>query len=219
MIYLVPGLGADHRVFETIVLPGSETSVIYWEHPEKYEPIEAYTKRLLPQIKVAPAAFVGLSFGGIISAELTKHFPEAKLILVSSIASRNEMPWWARFGAAIRMNRIFSGKFMKRPNPVIRWFFSIRPGHDRKVFDAILRDSDPDFLFWALDTILNWKGSGAARVHHIHGDRDRLLPLRFTSADTIVHGGGHLMILSHGEEISRRLVEMLAQFRTYGVKK
>lgn len=211
MIYLVPGLGADYRVFETIHLPGFETGIVYWEHPQRYEPVEEYVKRLLPQIKVKPTAFVGLSFGGVISAELTKHFPEAKLFLVSSIASRKELPWWGRAGAAVRLNRMIPGTFMKRPNPAIRWFFSIQPGHDRKVFDDILRDSDPDFLFWALDVILNWKGSGAHRVHHIHGDKDRLLPLRFTSADSIVRGGGHLMILSHGAEISQKLREMLVR--------
>jgi pimeloyl-ACP methyl ester carboxylesterase len=209
MIYLIPGLGADHRVFEGIHLPGFETTVVYWEHPHHHEPVEEYTKRLLPQIKAKPVVFIGLSFGGVVGAELTKHFPEAKLILISSIANRNELPWWGRLGAALRMNRLFPGTFMKRPNAMIRWFFSVNPGRDRKVFDAILFDSDPDFLFWAVDTILNWKGNGARRVHHIHGDKDRLLPLKFTSADSIVHGGGHLMILSHGEEISAKLTEML----------
>lgn len=209
MIYFIPGIGADHRVFETISLPGFETAIIRWEHPHPNEPISEYTKRLLPQIKEEPTAFVGLSFGGLIAAELSKHFPKAKLILISSIASRKEVPWWGRTGAALRLNRLFPGTFMKRPNVFIRWFFSISPGHDRQLFDAILRDSDPDFLYWALNELLHWKGSGAHRVHHIHGDKDRLLPCASTSADIIVKGAGHFMIVANGKELSAMLLKLL----------
>jgi pimeloyl-ACP methyl ester carboxylesterase len=211
MIYLVPGLGADHRVFESISLPGFASTIVRWEHPEKNEPIEAYTKRLLPQIRETPTVFIGLSFGGVVAAEFTRLFPEAKLILISSIASRAEVPVWGRIGAAWRMNRLFPGSFMKRPNAFVRWFFSIEAGHDRELFDAILRDSDPDFLFWALNELLHWKGNGKHRVHHIHGDKDRLLPMRFTSADICVKGGGHFMIVSHGKQISSMLSEILKE--------
>lgn len=211
MIYLVPGLGADHRVFETINIKGFETTIVYWEHPHRNESIETYTKRLLPQIKQQPSVFIGLSFGGLVAAELSNLYPGSKLILISSIASRKEVPWWARLGAAIYLNRIIPGKVMKLPNPFVRWFFSINPGHDRKLFDAILRDSDPGFLYWALDRLLNWKGNASHRVHHIHGDKDRLLPLSFTSADVIVKGGGHFMIVSHGEQVSQLLTKMLSE--------
>lgn len=209
MIYLVPGLGADHRVFETILLPGSETTILRWEQPYPKESIEAYTKRLAPQVMHASPIFIGLSFGGVIGAELTRIFPGSKLILISSIASRRELPWYSRFGALLRVNRLFSGNFMKKPNALIRWFFSVNPGHDRRLFDAILHDSDPVFLEWALETILHWKGSAEHRVHHIHGAKDRLIPCSFTSADVIIPDGGHFMIASHGEKISGMLTEML----------
>lgn len=210
MIYLIPGLGADYRVFEQLTLTGVEYKILEWVHPDnKYEPIEDYVKRMLVQIDMRPTVFVGLSFGGVIGAELKKHFPEAKLILISSIASRSELPWWARLGAVLRMNRLFSGKFLKHRNPVIRWVFGVNRGHDTELFNAILKDSDPDFLYWAFNAILNWHGNGTHRVHHLHGDKDRLIPMRFTSADICVKGGGHFMIVSHGTEVSRVLVQQL----------
>ncbi len=209
MIYLIPGLGADYRVFEMLDLAGLETQILVWEHPNKKEPIADYTTRMAAQIKVRPTAIVGLSFGGVIGAELKKHFPEAKLILISSISSRNELPWWARVGAALRMNVIFTGTFMKHRNPIVRWIFGVERGYPKELFNAILKDSDPDFLYWAFDAILNWKGNGSHRAHHIHGDKDRLLPMRFTSADICVKGGGHFMIVSHGKEISEILVSLL----------
>jgi pimeloyl-ACP methyl ester carboxylesterase len=213
MVYLIPGLGADHRVFESLVLPGFETQILVWEHPNKYEPIADYTKRLLPQMKEKPTAIIGLSFGGVIAAEMRSHFPEAKIILISSIGSRREFPWWARLGGTLRLNRIFSGKFLKHRNPIVRWIFGVNPGHDTELFNAILRDSDPDFLYWAFDVILNWKGNATHRVHHIHGSKDRLLPMSCTSADTCVNGGGHFMIVSHGKELSAILTQILRKLK------
>jgi pimeloyl-ACP methyl ester carboxylesterase len=211
MVYLVPGLGADYRVFESIHLDSYETKILVWEQPLPDEPIEDYAKRMAKQVTHANPVFIGLSFGGLIAAELTKLFPGSKLILISSIASRKEIPWWAKLGAALRMNRLFSGAFLKRPNPAIRWIFSVAPGHQRKLFDAILRDSDPVFLPWALHALLHWKGNGLHRLHHIHGKKDRLLPFRFTTADIAIEDGAHFMIVSHGEKISQMLSEMIGK--------
>lgn len=209
MIYLVPGLGADHRIFENITLPGFETTVIKWEHPKKDERIEEYAKRLAAQVKHDAPVFIGLSFGGIIGAELTKLFPGSKLILISSIASRHEIPWFDKISAALRLNLLFPGTFMKRKNPIVRWFFSVNRGNDRELFDAILRDTDPDLLAWSVHTLLHWKGNANHRLHHIHGGKDRLLPVKCTSADIIIPDGGHFMIVSHGAEISNILIQIL----------
>jgi len=217
MIYLVPDLNADYRVFEAIHLDGYETKILVWEQPLPNEPIEEYTKRMAKQVTHTAPIFIGLSFGGLIAAELTKLFPGSKLILISSIASRKEIPWWSKLGATLRMNHWFSGEFMKKPNAAIRWIFSIAPGHQRKLFDAILRDSDPVFLPWALNALLHWKGNGAQRIHHIHGKKDRLLPFRFTTADVAIDDGAHFMIVSHGEKISRMLKEMVGEIHLSNV--
>lgn len=210
-IYLIPGLGADHRVFGTIDLPGYDVHILVWQRPEKNEPIADYTKRMAAQITAVPFALIGYSFGGVVGAELTKLFPDAKLFLLSSIASRKELPPWGLFGAGIGVNKLLTGKFMKDSASVIRWFFSLETDEDRKLFDNIIHDSDPEFLPWALNAILNWKGSAKHRIHHIHGDADRLLPLSFTTADTIVKGGGHFMVVTHGKEISAILTSMLRE--------
>lgn len=214
MVYLVPGLGADYRVFKSLELPAFKTQILVWEHPEKNEPIEDYTRRMCAQMTEEPSVIIGLSFGGVIGAELKKYFPDAKLILISSIASRKELPWWARLGGNLRMNKIVPGTFLKHRNPIIRGIFGVERGHDTELFNAILKDSDPDFLYWAFNAILNWKGNGSHRVHHIHGDQDRLIPMRFTSADICVKGGGHFMIVSHGKEVSAILRGILVQLES-----
>ncbi|HTF03285.1 MAG TPA: alpha/beta hydrolase [Bacteroidia bacterium] len=209
MIYLIPGLGANYRVFESIHLEGYETTILRWEQPMPNESFESYAKRMTKQVKHTNPVFIGLSFGGLMAAELTKLFPESKLILISSIASRKEMPWWGRLIAALRLHRLFSGTYVKKPNALIRWIFSVAPGRQRELFDSVLRDSDPVFLEWALHVLLNWNGSGVHRLHHIHGKKDRLLPFRYTSADILIEDGAHFTVLTHPQEVSHKLKNIL----------
>ncbi len=64
---------------------------------------------------------------------------------------------------------------------------------------------------WATAAVLNWKPSQHAdRVPsiHIHGDRDATFPIRYTSADTAIRGGGHILPLTHCEQIAKRLQQI-----------
>lgn len=40
---------------------------------------------------------------------------------------------------------------------------------------------------------------------HIHGDSDRILPIRFITADFIVKNGGHFMTVNKAQEITKLL--------------
>jgi pimeloyl-ACP methyl ester carboxylesterase len=46
-------------------------------------------------------------------------------------------------------------------------------------------------------------------VHHVHGSRDRLIPLRRVRADRVVEGAGHLLTLTHPDAVSRFLIEIM----------
>ena len=46
-------------------------------------------------------------------------------------------------------------------------------------------------------------------VHHIHGDRDRMMPLRRVRPDHVVRGGGHLINLTHADEVNAYMAEKI----------
>lgn len=210
-IYLIPGIGADYRIYSKINLPGYDVHHVAWVKPLKDETIEDYAKRISTQVKHEAPVFIGLSFGGLIAAEFHKLFPGSKFILISTISSRNELPWYAKLGAAIGLNHWIHKRWFKKSNAMIRWIFSVRDGDTRKLFDAILADADADFLVWAFDELLHWKGNGHERLHHIHGNKDRLIPVRNVSADMIVNGGSHMMIVDEGRQISETLLRILRE--------
>ncbi len=74
---------------------------------------------------------------------------------------------------------------------------------------AKLYGSSGDWYRWGATAVLNWKPSKDVEripLTHIHGDRDRTFPLRYTKADIVIHGGGHVLTLTTAIKLQRRCV-------------
>lgn len=69
----------------------------------------------------------------------------------------------------------------------------------------------PAFLHWGLRAILSWRPGTplAVPVHHIHGDRDRLIPRRLVRPDRVIAGAGHLLNVTHAGAVNAFLRERL----------
>ena len=54
--------------------------------------------------------------------------------------------------------------------------------------------ADANVFKWSLSQLLNWKSQPevSCPVLHLHGDRDFVLPVRYTKPDATVTGGGHV---------------------------
>lgn len=207
-VYIFSGLGADERVFKFINLEGYEVTFVKWIKPFSSESIEAYTQRLLSQIDSRTPILIGLSFGGMIAVEISKHVNAEKIILVSSAKTRREIPRLFRWAGFFRLHKIIPTRLLKRSNRLVDWYFGATTKSEKMMLKEILRDTDPVFLEWAVDKIVRWKSTSAPiNLIHIHGTADKLLPM--TNCDFEIQGGGHLMILNKAEEISRLLQRIL----------
>jgi pimeloyl-ACP methyl ester carboxylesterase len=70
------------------------------------------------------------------------------------------------------------------------------------------------FLKWGVEAILSWHPSPVAvPVHHIHGSRDRLIPIGRVQPNRVVSGGGHLLTLTHPEQVVAFLSEAASDLR------
>ena len=93
-IYLMPGMAANPSIFENIKLPKSEFRIIWleWFIPEKNESLAHYAKRMCDKVDQPNVVLLGVSFGGILVQEMAKFITVKKLIVVSSIKSKHELP-------------------------------------------------------------------------------------------------------------------------------
>jgi pimeloyl-ACP methyl ester carboxylesterase len=201
-LFVFSGLGADERVFQKLDLSGFSVTFIQWETPNLNESIEHYAGRLIRQITIEKPILLGLSFGGLIAIEVAKQIETQKVILISSAKTKQEIPFYYRTIGNFGLHKLIPLTFLLKSNFIANWFFGTSSRFDRQTLKAILKDTPPTFLRWAIDRIVHWANVVVLQnVTHIHGTSDRILPIRFVRCNYQIRGGGHLMALNRSKEI------------------
>jgi len=74
----------------------------------------------------------------------------------------------------------------------------------------LLVDSDSHFSRWATRATVNWQPSpdvARVRIHQLHGDRDKIFPVRRTSPDRVIEGAGHVLTATHPADTAEFLIQ------------
>lgn len=211
-VYFISGLGADRRAFQRIVLPPQYViHHIDWITPNKGETLNQYAKRLTQFIDTSqPFALVGLSFGGMIATAMTAFVTPVKTILISSIGCAKELPWYFRLAGLLRIYKMVPQVLYNRPTELAHWLFGAKSKTERKALSTIIADADPYFVRWAIGAILTWKDKQRpVHLFHIHGGRDKILPIHCTTPDLVIGTGSHFMVWTHAGAISKALEQAL----------
>jgi pimeloyl-ACP methyl ester carboxylesterase len=200
-IILLPGIGLDERLYAAQSLAFPELRVPAWLRPRYFESLPSYAKRMAVTVDPGGPCYVGgVSLGGMIALEMSRHLDCRGVFLISSIRSRDELPLWARFFApwawvvppradviastAGKLTLWTIGRFLPA-----RW----------RMFCVHLSKTRATILPWACRAAVRWRPTGkyAAPIHHLHGDQDPIFPHHHTQATQIVPRGGHLLTLTH----------------------
>ena len=180
-----------------------------WSIPLPGESIGDYALRMKRDIPEEDPILMGVSFGGMMAVEIAKHFPAATVILISSVGTRRQLPWWMKVVGWLGLNRLLP----KRPGKGLRWlenyYLGVESEDDARLVDAFRGRVDPRYLRWAVKEIVNWQNEWLPdRFFHLHGDRDRIFPS--PGAAYIVRGAGHFMVYNRAEEVSGLLTSMIS---------
>jgi len=198
-------------VFKNIQLPAHcEAVYLEWIAPQKNETLKHYALRLAESIDAdVPFAIVGLSMGGMITAEIARQYKPAFTILISSVPSSTQLPFYFKAAGALRLHKLVPVSLVKSAARYKR-LFTKESTEDKDILRHIIQDSDDTFIDWAMDAILKWKSESMPGPYiHIHGSRDEVLPLRFTTPTHIIKKGGHLMVMNRAREINAILENLL----------
>lgn len=210
-LFLVPGLGADCRIYKHIDLSGHEVVNISWLEPEKHDTLSTYAQKLIDNYRITPQSIViGNSLGGMLAIEIAKRVTLDKVILISSIKSIDEAPWYFSFFKTTQLHRLVPTKKLTSLEFVIEYAFGGMSESDQKLFADMLKSTSPHFMEWAIGAILNWDNQTIPKnVYHIVGDNDRVFPYQKIKGATVVKGGTHTMIFNNAKRISNWLKEIL----------
>ncbi len=210
-VYFISGLAADRRVFKNIQLPIEHEAIFLdWIQPLPHESLREYSHRMAEKIdRSEKFAIVGLSMGGMMAVEISNQLSPSRTILISSIPTSSHLPGYYKLGGKLHIHRIIPIAFLKNAS-VIKRFFTTETESDKQLLKEVIRESDPIFIRWAMEAIVNWKNDQVPpNLIHIHGTKDFLLPMRYTKPTHVIQKAGHMMVMTKGEEISRCLAEVL----------
>lgn len=200
-IYIFSGLGVDKRVFDNIDFSGLNIAFVDWIDPLKNETFESYAKRISKDFE-SNSILIGLSFGGMLAVEVSKIIPVKKVILIASAKNKNEIPKWFLLAGRLNLNNLVPSTLLKTTNFIINWLFGATTSTEKLLLKNIIKDTDPTFLKWAIDQIVNWKNlSVPQNCIHIHGTNDRILPSKNLKIDYKIKNGGHFMTVNKAKEI------------------
>lgn len=209
-VYFISGIGADKRVFSFLDLSFCEPIFIDWIAPIKKESLESYALRLRNKIPESHPIIVGISFGGMLAVEMAKADQNIQPIIIASNKTASEFPGYLRASKYFPLYKWIPGKIIKISAFSFRWIMGSEGKEQKKVLGEIMRDTDMQFVKWAIDSILTWKNEEIPKnIIHIHGTADKLLLYRRVKADYTIKGGTHVMPLEKHEEISALLKKLI----------
>lgn len=205
-VILIPGMGADERLFGPQRAAGLHFEVPEMTIPAPGDDMAAYARRIRDQLRLdGPCVIGGVSFGGMLACELSRICQARCVLLIASCASRAAVPRF--YDAAAWVGRFLPDWFVRRRAAASARLFARLEGLDQAQYE-LLRDMSRQvpvpFLRRVGPMILRWDAprSYPCPVHQIHGDRDRILPLHKVHAEEIVAGGGHLINLTHADQVN-----------------
>ena len=211
-VYFISGLGADSRVFKHIRLPqGYEMIHLDWLPPNKAETLTAYAFRMAQRIDLGqPFALLGLSMGGMIVSEIAKQYPPQKTILISSVPAAQYLPMYFKWVAKTGVHNAIPIGFIKS-SAIAKRFFTSESKADKIVLKQQIRQTDNHFIRWAMNAIVHWDNNVLPDSYiHVHGNKDHILPLRNTKPTHIIQQAGHMMVMTHAEELNEILHQYLS---------
>lgn len=207
VVYAIPGLGVDERLFSRLQLQRAELRVLQWPEPQAGQSLPEYARLFIPQIDTTtPFALLGVSFGGMCVTELAEELQPVKTILISSAKTSGELPLLIRLARIIPLQRLFSASQFVNLAVLFRRRFGVRAGEETQLFRAMLEKRSRAFFSHTIHAIATWKRTTAPEnLVHFHGDKDRLLPFSKIKNPICIRGGNHFMVMHKAQEISEAI--------------
>lgn len=204
-IYLIPGQGSDYRIFNNLKINKDYTTKhIYYTIPNEGANLKDFAVELSSQIDTNKRfILIGVSLGGMIATEMGDFLNPDKIILLSSAKCRDELPVRYKIQKKIKLHKLLSENLTKKGAQIVQPIVEPDRNKEKETFKSMLKDKDPVFLKRTVEMIVNWdKINYREDIIHIHGEKDRTIPIRNVTADYVVKNGSHMMTLTKGGEIS-----------------
>ncbi len=207
----MPGMAANCKIFEFIKLPKNfKLHYLEWLQPNKEEDLKSYVNRLSKKINGKNIILVGVSFGGIIVQELSKIIIVKKVIIISSVKSRRELPLMMQLSKKTKAYKFLPLNWIDDFESLVTFVFGPMIKKRISLYRKYLSFRDENYLKWSIHQIINWEQDKADKqTIHIHGTHDLVFPSIYIKNAIFVNGGNHAMILRKATWFNENLPKLI----------
>ena len=207
----MPGMAASPKIFEYLKLPKNfEIHLLSWIPPLKDEPLTNYAKRMCQRVVHKNPILLGVSFGGILVQEMAKHIFVKKIIIISSLKAKEELPLPMIVAKRTNVHKLLPTKLIE--NIEYLTIFAFGKGIKKRValYQKYLSERNSEYLNWAINALVNWdQNKFSDKLIHIHGDSDTVFPVKNLINPYFKIKGGHAVIITESIWFNRELPAML----------
>lgn len=211
-IYFMPGMAASPLIFEHIKFSEEQFIVHYleWIMPFKDESLTNYAKRMAKSIKYDNVILLGVSFGGIIVQEISKYINLRKLIIVSSVKTKHELPKRMKISRMTKAYKLIPTQLFNNVEVLAKYVFGDRATKRLALYEKYLSVKDKQYLDWAIKQMICWdQAEPIPNIIHIHGEKDKVFPMYHIKDCITVKGGTHIMIINKFKWFNENLPKII----------
>jgi len=211
-LILFSGMGADGRLMKLLRVP--EVELVTPDHlpPVAEEALSEYAGRVAAAHRVRPADIVGgVSFGSMLAAEISRQLPVTGLILLGSTVRPAALPWFYKW--VERFGRLIPDFLLgaRTVAPIIRWRFAPLTAEAEASLIEMAKAFPPAHIRAFGSMVISWQGLDRVPcpLLSVHGDSDRIIPLKCAEPGLILNSAGHAFTLTHAAEVSQAIEAFL----------
>lgn len=211
-VYLMPGMAANPSIFENIMFPKDMFQIhwLEWKIPLKGESLANYAKRMIADIMHDDIVLLGVSFGGILVQEMSKHMRLRKLFVVSSVKSHHELPKRLKILKYTKAYKILPTQLVSNIDLLAKYAFGETIKKRVELYKKYLSVNDKGYLDWAIKQVVCWDQEHPNKdAIYIHGDKDIVFPNSCQGNCIVIKGGTHIMIINKYKWFNENLPKLI----------
>lgn len=211
-VYMMPGMAAEPTIFNRIKLPENQFQIhwLEWMIPTEKESLESYAKRMIMNIKHHNIVLLGVSFGGVLVQEMSKYMTLRKLIVVSSVKSKYELPKRMKIAKFLKAYKFAPTQLLSNLDVLKKYSFSDTISKRIDLYKTYLAINDKRYLDWALKQMICWNQEKPINnAIYIHGDKDAVFTQSCGGDCIVIKGGTHIMIIFKSQWFNENLPKLI----------
>ena len=208
----MPGMAASPAIFDRIHLNENRFQLhrLQWFLPHKGMSLQAYALAMCKKIEHPSPVLLGVSFGGMLVQEMAKHLQVNKVIAVSCVKTKYELPKRMLFAKYTKVHKLLPTGLVNNVELLAKYAFGETVTKRLDLYEQYLGVRDKQYIDWAIDNIVNWNQTRPPQnLIHIHGEKDAVFPITNIKDCITVKNGTHTMIIHRAKWFNEHLPKII----------